>query len=168
MTASYRITIEPLGKEVSCREDQSVLDACLRAGVWLPHWLILMVALSGVEARKAFATTPSLVNPVRASAGPITRAVSRTVSAPTVTRSALIRVRASVPMTANTTPTVNQQVPPGSFLDANQPWQDLGVYTITSNSLVVSVSDNADGNVEPLVPNGIEGIWGEEAAEYDR
>ena len=39
------------------------------------------------------------------------------------------------------------QVPPGSFLDANQSWQDLGVYTITSNSLVVSVSDNADGNV---------------------
>lgn len=34
---TYRVTIEPLGKEVDCRSDQSVLDACLRAGVWLPH-----------------------------------------------------------------------------------------------------------------------------------
>jgi phenol hydroxylase P5 protein len=34
---SYRITVEPLGREVECREDQTILDACLRAGVWLPH-----------------------------------------------------------------------------------------------------------------------------------
>lgn len=34
---SYRITVEPLGREVSCEADQTILDACLRAGVWLPH-----------------------------------------------------------------------------------------------------------------------------------
>ena len=32
---SYTITVEPLGREVECREDQTILDACLRAGVWL-------------------------------------------------------------------------------------------------------------------------------------
>lgn len=37
MTTEYRITIEPLGREVTCREDQTILDACLRAGVWVPH-----------------------------------------------------------------------------------------------------------------------------------
>lgn len=37
MVASYRITVEPLGKEVECREDQTILDACLRNGVWVPH-----------------------------------------------------------------------------------------------------------------------------------
>jgi uncharacterized protein (DUF1800 family) len=44
---------------------------------------------------------------------------------------------------------VNQQVPPGTFLDASQTWQDLGagIFSITGNSIVVSVSDNADGNV---------------------
>jgi phenol/toluene 2-monooxygenase (NADH) P5/A5 len=34
---TYRITIEPLGAEISCRDDQTVLDACLREGIWLPH-----------------------------------------------------------------------------------------------------------------------------------
>jgi phenol hydroxylase P5 protein len=34
---SYEITIEPLGQTVPVREGQTVLDACLRAGVWLPH-----------------------------------------------------------------------------------------------------------------------------------
>lgn len=34
---SYTITVEPLGVEVSCREDQSILEACLRQGVNLPH-----------------------------------------------------------------------------------------------------------------------------------
>lgn len=34
---SFRITIEPLGQVIAVREDQTVLDACLRAGVWLPH-----------------------------------------------------------------------------------------------------------------------------------
>jgi phenol/toluene 2-monooxygenase (NADH) P5/A5 len=33
----YTITVEPLGREVTCREGQPILDACLRAGVWLPH-----------------------------------------------------------------------------------------------------------------------------------
>lgn len=34
---SYTIRVEPLEREVQCREDQNILDACLRAGVWLPH-----------------------------------------------------------------------------------------------------------------------------------
>src|SRR6201996_6337291 len=34
---THTITVEPLGAEVECREDQTVLDACLRNGVWLPH-----------------------------------------------------------------------------------------------------------------------------------
>ncbi|CAM4071877.1 NADH:ubiquinone reductase (Na(+)-transporting) subunit F [Janibacter anophelis] len=33
----YTITVEPVGREVECDEDQTILDACLRAGVWLPH-----------------------------------------------------------------------------------------------------------------------------------
>lgn len=37
MSMTYRITVEPLGREVPCRDDQPILDACLRAGVWLPH-----------------------------------------------------------------------------------------------------------------------------------
>ena len=36
-TQSWTVTVEPVGREVVCREDQSILDACLRAGVWLPH-----------------------------------------------------------------------------------------------------------------------------------
>lgn len=34
---SYQITIEPIGQSVEIEEGQTVLDACLRAGVWLPH-----------------------------------------------------------------------------------------------------------------------------------
>lgn len=34
---SYTIIVEPLGREVDCRDDQTILDACLRNGVWLPH-----------------------------------------------------------------------------------------------------------------------------------
>jgi phenol/toluene 2-monooxygenase (NADH) P5/A5 len=34
---TYTVTVEPLGAQVECREDQTVLDACLRDGVWLPH-----------------------------------------------------------------------------------------------------------------------------------
>ncbi|HEU0201697.1 MAG TPA: phenol 2-monooxygenase domain-containing protein [Burkholderiaceae bacterium] len=34
---SYSITIEPIGQSVEVRDGQTVLDACLRAGVWLPH-----------------------------------------------------------------------------------------------------------------------------------
>lgn len=37
MSESYTITVEPLEHEVECRSDQAILDACLRAGVWLPH-----------------------------------------------------------------------------------------------------------------------------------
>ncbi|GAA3601513.1 phenol 2-monooxygenase domain-containing protein [Marihabitans asiaticum] len=34
---THTITVEPVGREVECEEDQTILDACLRAGVWLPH-----------------------------------------------------------------------------------------------------------------------------------
>ena len=34
---THIVTVEPLGAEIECREDQTVLDACLREGVWLPH-----------------------------------------------------------------------------------------------------------------------------------
>lgn len=34
---SYTVTVEPLGARVTCRHDQTVLDACLREGIWLPH-----------------------------------------------------------------------------------------------------------------------------------
>lgn len=34
---THTITVEPVGREVECDEDQTILDACLRAGVWLPH-----------------------------------------------------------------------------------------------------------------------------------
>ena len=34
---SYTVSIEPLGVDISCRDDQAVLDACLREGIWLPH-----------------------------------------------------------------------------------------------------------------------------------
>lgn len=37
MTATYRVRVEPVGRDVACREDQSILDASLRQGVWLPH-----------------------------------------------------------------------------------------------------------------------------------
>lgn len=37
MAATYTVRVEPLGTEVGCRADQTVLDACLRAGIWLPH-----------------------------------------------------------------------------------------------------------------------------------
>lgn len=31
------MTVEPLGAQIECRADQTVLDACLREGIWLPH-----------------------------------------------------------------------------------------------------------------------------------
>jgi len=34
---SHTITIEPIGQTIDVREGQTVLDACLRAGIWLPH-----------------------------------------------------------------------------------------------------------------------------------
>ncbi|MGW1563424.1 2Fe-2S iron-sulfur cluster-binding protein [Streptomyces sp. NPDC002144] len=34
---THTVRIEPLGAEIECREDQTVLDAALREGIWLPH-----------------------------------------------------------------------------------------------------------------------------------
>lgn len=34
---SYTLTIEPNGESVEVAEGQTLLDACLRSGVWLPH-----------------------------------------------------------------------------------------------------------------------------------
>ncbi|WP_018989551.1 NADH:ubiquinone reductase (Na(+)-transporting) subunit F [Aromatoleum toluclasticum] len=34
---SYELTIEPLGQTITVEEDQTILDAALRAGVWIPH-----------------------------------------------------------------------------------------------------------------------------------
>lgn len=34
---SYQLTIEPIGQSIEIKEGQSILDACLRSGVWLPH-----------------------------------------------------------------------------------------------------------------------------------
>lgn len=34
---SYTVTIEPTGDTVEVEEGQTVLDACLRQGIWLPH-----------------------------------------------------------------------------------------------------------------------------------
>lgn len=34
---SYQLTIEPIGQTIAIAEDQTILDACMRAGVWLPH-----------------------------------------------------------------------------------------------------------------------------------
>lgn len=37
MTETFTVRVEPIGTDVQCREDQTVLDACLRDGIWLPH-----------------------------------------------------------------------------------------------------------------------------------
>ena len=37
MSETFTVTVEPLGREVECREDQTILDALLRNGVWVPH-----------------------------------------------------------------------------------------------------------------------------------
>lgn len=34
---SYELTIEPLGQVIEVEEGQNILDAALRAGIWLPH-----------------------------------------------------------------------------------------------------------------------------------
>ncbi|MFV0459214.1 MAG: NADH:ubiquinone reductase (Na(+)-transporting) subunit F [Actinomycetales bacterium] len=34
---THTIRIDSLDREVECEESQNILDACLRAGVWLPH-----------------------------------------------------------------------------------------------------------------------------------
>jgi phenol hydroxylase P5 protein len=33
----YQLTVEPIGEEIEVAEGQTILDACLRAGVYLPH-----------------------------------------------------------------------------------------------------------------------------------
>jgi hypothetical protein len=42
---------------------------------------------------------------------------------------------------------VNQQVAPSGFSDQGGTWQDLGTFTLTGNTLVVQLSDNANGFV---------------------
>jgi len=37
MSETFTISVEPIEREVECRPGQPILDACLRAGVWLPH-----------------------------------------------------------------------------------------------------------------------------------
>jgi phenol hydroxylase P5 protein len=37
VTETHTITVEPLGVDVPCRVDQTILDACLRQGINLPH-----------------------------------------------------------------------------------------------------------------------------------
>lgn len=34
---SHQLTIEPLGRSITIRDGQTILDACLREGIWLPH-----------------------------------------------------------------------------------------------------------------------------------
>ncbi|PIE11278.1 MAG: phenol hydroxylase [Rhodobacterales bacterium] len=34
---AFQLTIEPLGETIEVEEGQTVLDACLRQGIWLPH-----------------------------------------------------------------------------------------------------------------------------------
>lgn len=34
---TYELTIEPLGQTIEVEDDQTLLDAALRAGIWLPH-----------------------------------------------------------------------------------------------------------------------------------
>jgi phenol hydroxylase P5 protein len=34
---SYQLIIEPIGHTIEIGDEQTILDACLRAGVWLPH-----------------------------------------------------------------------------------------------------------------------------------
>lgn len=37
MGAMHKLSIEPLGEFITVQDGQTILDACLRAGVWLPH-----------------------------------------------------------------------------------------------------------------------------------
>jgi phenol hydroxylase P5 protein len=34
---SHELTIEPIGRTIEVEDGQTILDACLRAGIWLPH-----------------------------------------------------------------------------------------------------------------------------------
>ncbi|HEV3202802.1 MAG TPA: choice-of-anchor D domain-containing protein, partial [Gemmataceae bacterium] len=48
---------------------------------------------------------------------------------------------------AFTTVSVNQQSPPADFHDAGVSWKTLGIFRITGNSLVVRLTDRANGTV---------------------
>ncbi|MBB2891956.1 NADH:ubiquinone reductase (Na(+)-transporting) subunit F [Flexivirga oryzae] len=37
MVTTHTVTVEPIGRQIACREDQNLLDACLRNGIWMPH-----------------------------------------------------------------------------------------------------------------------------------
>lgn len=37
MSEKFTVTVDPLGREIECGADQTILDACLRNGIWLPH-----------------------------------------------------------------------------------------------------------------------------------
>jgi hypothetical protein len=41
---SYQVTIEPIGTTIEVEEDQTVLDAALRQGVWLPLPVVMALA----------------------------------------------------------------------------------------------------------------------------
>lgn len=34
---THRVRIEPLGRSIDCASEQTILDACLRNGIWIPH-----------------------------------------------------------------------------------------------------------------------------------
>lgn len=34
---THRVRIQPLGRTIDCAADQTILDACLRNGIWTPH-----------------------------------------------------------------------------------------------------------------------------------
>jgi phenol hydroxylase P5 protein len=34
---AHKVTIEPLGREITVGDNQTILEACLRQGIWLPH-----------------------------------------------------------------------------------------------------------------------------------
>lgn len=34
---SYELTIEPIGEVIEVEEGQTILDACLRAGIYIPY-----------------------------------------------------------------------------------------------------------------------------------
>ncbi|MTJ83324.1 MAG: 2Fe-2S iron-sulfur cluster binding domain-containing protein [Telmatospirillum sp.] len=37
MGARYRLTVDPIDRTIDIEEGQTILDACLREGIWLPH-----------------------------------------------------------------------------------------------------------------------------------
>lgn len=37
VAVTFRVRVEPLGRTIECSPEQTVLDACLRHGIWIPH-----------------------------------------------------------------------------------------------------------------------------------